>query len=106
MRNALLCLLFAACVSSGPTVADVQADRTNWNTARNYQALAAPTQQERDAAALWLQAWDERLKADEAAAGKAQDPKAQWAEVLRVYGMALVQVELVPVLQQKAPELF
>lgn len=52
-----------------------------------------------------LDAWDSKLKVDEAAAG-AMTPQQQWQEVLRIYTVAAVQQILGPKLQAASPQAF
>lgn len=130
---ALLTLLLAAC-QSGPSPADVAADRARWTAIRDKSvadqarlehirtavADGVLTEQEQvlvaDALrtydleapvfAMFLLVWDSKLQADEAAAKVPQDPKGVLLELIRVYGFATVQVVLAPVLQEKAPAVF
>lgn len=98
--------LFASCITSGPTHADTVADRQAFSAVRAFEAAATHTPEEIAANAVFMTAWDQRITADEAAAGKTRDPKTWLAELVRVYGTAAVQVELEPVLMAKAPAMY
>jgi hypothetical protein len=102
---ATVALLFAAC-ASGPAPADIAADRSRWTGVRDATADGVIDPVEAPLVAELLVAWDEKLVADEKAAGRPQDPNQQVATLLRVYGAAVVQTILVPKLQAKAPHLF
>jgi len=106
----LLSLFLVAC-QSGPTPADVQADRARWTTIRDAVADGVINQTtEAQPIADMLLAWDAKLTAEEQAAGKPRDWQAYGAELARVYGAAAVQValaEIGPKLKAQAPlELF
>jgi hypothetical protein len=103
---ASLLMVVAACITSGPTTADTQADRQAFSAVRAYEAKKEHTPEEEAANQIFMEAWGARITADEAAAGKAQDYKSTFAELVRVYGVAIVQAELEPALLSHAPELF
>lgn len=106
MKTLPLFLFLAACVSPGPSAADVQADRDRWTAVRDVTADAQVDTQEAPLISQLLVAWDHKLTADEAAAGKARTTQTILADILRVYGGASVQMFLVPQLQARAPLLF
>jgi len=106
----LFSLLLVAC-QAGRSTADVQADRARWTTVRDVTVdgiINAPT--EATMLADMLLAWDAKITAEEAAAGKPRDWHAYAAELARVYGTAAVQValaEIGPKIKAQAPpELF
>lgn len=97
-------LLTSCC--SGPAPADVAADRARWTAVRDTTADGAVDAREGPLLAELLVAWDAKLAANEAAAGQPRDARTVVAELLRVYGLAAVQVLVGPDLQARAPELF
>lgn len=110
-RWPLLLLLLATCslltsCCNGPPAADVAADRARWTAVRDTTADGAVDEREGPLLAELLIAWDAKLAADEVAAGQPRDARTIVAELLRVYGVAAVQVLVGPDLQARAPELF
>lgn len=110
-RWPLLLLLLACCAvlvacATAPPAEDVAADRARWTAVRDLAADGQIDQTELQLIGTLLVAWDEKLTADEAAAGHKRTPQEMLAELLRVYGAAAVQVWLAPELQQRAPEAF
>lgn len=110
-RLPLLLLLLAGCsllvsCTTGPSPADVAADRARWAAVRDVTADAAVDEREAPLLAELLIAWDARLTADEAAAGQPRGTREVLLELLRVYGLAAVQLLIAPELQARAPELF
>lgn len=101
----LLPVLLAAC-ASGPDPADVAADRARWRGVRDATADGVLSPAESVVLAELLVAWDEQVTALEAAANTKQKPEAVLAELLRVYGVAMVDTFFAPELQRRAPELF
>lgn len=104
----LLPFIFAACSTIDP--ADVAADRDRWTAVRDTTADGVVDAREAPLLAELLVAWDQKLTADEAAAKRARAPRDVWAEVLRVYGEAAVQVALAeigwPAVASQHPEAF
>ena len=101
----LLVLCFSACVT-GPSPADVAADRARWTAVRDVTLDGQVDGPEAAALTELLIAWDEKLRGQEAAAGSSWTPEAILADMLRVYGPAAVQVFLGPKLEAQAPELY
>jgi hypothetical protein len=99
----LLCV--AAC-SSGPSPQDVKADRDRWTAVRDATVDGIIDKQEAPALAELLVAWDAKLTADEKAAGSERSVQTIVADLVRVYGQALVLMFLGPELQKRAPDLF
>lgn len=109
-RAPLLLLLLVACsmllsCTTGPDPADVAADRDRWRAVRDVTADGRIGEDEAPLLTGLLVVWDEKLTADETAAGR-HDPKAVLVDLLRVYGVAAVQVFLAPELKARAPDLF
>lgn len=104
----LLCALLLTLTScaSGPDPADVAADRARWTAVRDLTADGQVDAQEAPLLGQLLVVWDQKLAADEAAAGRPRDARTVLLDLLRVYGVAAVQVFLGPELQQRAPEAF
>jgi len=108
MRRLLLCagwLLVAVLhgCASGPTPADVAADRDRWTAVRDVARDNLVDGIERPALDELLRVWDQKLMADEAAL-VSTDTTVR--DLIRVYGVAAVQVFLAPEIQARAPELF
>lgn len=101
----LLLILLPGCMG-GPSPADVEADRARWTAVRDVTADGVVDEGERPALAAFLIAWDDKITADEKAAGAQRDPQQILAGLLRAYGVAAVQVFLGPELQRRAPALF
>lgn len=101
---AILALLHGC--SSGPHPEDVAADRDRWDAVRAVAADGAIDAQEAPLLATLLVEWDQKLTADEDAAGRARDPQQQLRDLLRVYGLAAVQLFVAPMLQAQAPDVF
>lgn len=99
-------VLFCGGCSTAPRPADVAADRSRWAAVRDLAADGKIDPVELQLLGTLLVAWDEKLTADEAAAGHKRTPQEMLAELLRVYGAAAVQVWLAPELQARAPEAF
>lgn len=89
----LLFLFFAAC-AAGPNPADVMADRARWTAVRDTTADGTVDANEAPLLAELLTVWDSKLTADEAAAGRSRDPKQIAADLLRVYGAAVITAVL------------
>jgi hypothetical protein len=130
---ALLVLLLCGC-QTGPSAADVAADRARWTAVRDRDvssqarlehvraAVADDTitpqerqlledafrtwDQEAPLYAMFLLVWDDKLTADEKAANAPRDAKTVLLDLLRVYGVATVQLVIGPELQAKAPAVF
>lgn len=104
MKNTALLLLslFAGC-QTGPTAADVAADRDRWAAVRDVTADHTVDAIEAPLVAELLAAWDAKLSADEA---KVASADTTVADLLRVYGSAAVTIWVVPELQKRAPEFF
>lgn len=109
-RWPLLLLLLACCAlvscASAPPAEDVVADRARWAAVRDLSADGQIDAVELQLLGTLLVAWDEKLTADEAAAGHKRTPQEMLGELLRVYGAAAVQAWLAPELQARAPEAF
>ncbi|MFY9341476.1 MAG: EF-hand domain-containing protein [Planctomycetota bacterium] len=90
------CSCLAAC-ATGPDPLDVQADRDRWTAFRDATADGRIDEREAPLVAELFVVWDQKLTAAEAAANRARAPRDVWAEVLRVYGEAAVQVALMEV---------
>lgn len=97
-------LAFASCTTISPE--DVKADRARWTAVRDTTADGKVDEQEAPLLGQLLVAWDAKITADEASAGKPRDAGVIFAEVLRVYGAASVQAFLGPELLRSAPEVF
>jgi len=89
--------------ASGPTPADVAADRDRWTAVRDVARDNLVDGIERPALDELLRVWDQKLMADEAAI-VSTDTTVR--DLIRVYGIAAVQVFLAPEIQARAPELF
>lgn len=98
---ALLALLLASC-ASGPSVADVAADRARWRATHDVTADGVVDPQEAPLLAQLLAEWDAKLGVDER---RIADQDTQWQDLLRVYGVAMLQV-FGGDLEARAPELF
>lgn len=99
---ALFLFALTAC-QVGPSAADIAADRDRFTALSAVTADNTVTPAERPELDDLLHAWDAKLTADEAAVAKA-DTTVQ--DLLRAYGLASVQIFLVPELKARAPELF
>ncbi len=99
---ALAFLLLCSC-ATGPTAADVAADRDRWRAVRDTTADRTVDALEAPLLGELLAAWDAKLTADEAAV-VSRDTTVE--DLLRVYGAAAVQLWLVPEFQRRAPEMF
>lgn len=108
--NTILLLLTSlacyGCCSTAPAAKDVAADRARWAAVRDLAADGTIDPVEMQLIGTLLVAWDEKLTADEAAAGHKRTPREVLQDLLRVYGAAAVQVWLAPELQKAAPEAF
>lgn len=100
--TSIAALLLAAC-QTGPTAADVAADRDRWAAVRDVTADHTVDAIEAPLVAELLAAWDAKLSADEA---KVASADTTVADLLRVYGSAAVTIWVVPELQKRAPEFF
>jgi len=98
----LLIALLHGC-ASGPTAADVAADRDRWTAVRDVARDNLVDAIERPLLDELLRVWDQKLMADEAAL-VSTDTTVR--DLIRVYGIAAVQVFLAPEIQARAPELF
>jgi len=98
----LLIAVLHAC-AGGPTPADVAADRDRWTAVRDVARDNLVDGIERPALDELLRVWDQKLMADEAAI-VSTDTTVR--DLIRVYGIAAVQVFLAPEIQARAPELF
>lgn len=94
--------MLAGC-QTGPTAADVAADRDRWAAVRDVTADHTVDAIEAPLVAELLAAWDAKLSADEA---KVASADTTVADLLRVYGSAAVTIWVVPELQKRAPEFF
>ena len=103
---AMLSLLLCACQTAGPSAEDVAADRARWRAVLTETADGVIDEQEAPLNAQLLADWDAKLTADEKAAGDVNSPKKTWETMLRVYGVAAVQVVLGPKLLEKAPQVY
>lgn len=101
----LILLVLSACWS-GPSVEDVEADRARWTAVRDATADGVIEPAEKAAWAQFMLDWDDKLAADEKAAGQKRDPNQILVGLVRAYGVAAVQVFLGPELQRKAPAVF
>jgi hypothetical protein len=101
---ALLSLLTAC--ATGPSKADVEADRARWTAMRDVTADSTIDASESPLVDELLVEWDNKLAADEKAAGAERDGRTIAADLLRAYGLAAVQVFLEPELKARAPELY
>ena len=101
MRSLILCVLFASCVAK-PNPLDVAADRDRWAAIRAVTADGTIDSNERELLDELLTSWDATLRVKEAGNG----PKDVLSDMLRVYGVAVVQVIVGPELQARAPEMF
>ena len=99
----LFCLLFCCCCASVRDPGDVAADRGRWMATRDVTADNAVTAQERTALDSLLEKWDRDLTDDEATIARGEDTVQ---DLIRVYGLAAVQLWVTPELQKRAPELF
>jgi len=100
----LVGVLLAGC-QVGPSPQDVAAERARW---RGFQAALADDQvspEESRYLHQLLDQWDLQLIVDENDVAP-KDAKAKMEEILRVYGVAAVQVIFGPELQKRAPEAF
>lgn len=104
-RLMLWLMLFCCSCAVRPDPRDVQADRARWTAVRDATADGSIDEQEGPLVAELLVAWDAKLSADEAAAGAQRDARAILEDLLRAYGVAAVQLWLVPEMQQRAPEM-
>lgn len=100
-----LVALLASCVAR-PDPADVAAERDRWTFLRDLTIDGQVDPQEAPVLAAVLVQWDAQLQADEEAAGAPRDARTILVDLVRAYGLAAVQLFLVPELQAKAPELF
>ena len=98
--GAMLALL-TACMAK-PNPVDVAADRDRWVAVRATTADGVIDATEKQLLDELLATWDATLRVKEAAAG----PKDVLADMLRIYGVAAVQVLVGPELLERAPELF
>jgi len=105
LRLYAILLLFAVLhgCASGPTPADVAADRDRWTAVRDVARDNLVDAIERPALDELLRVWDQKLMTDEAAL-VSTDTTVR--DLIRVYGVAAVQVFLAPEIQARAPELF
>lgn len=101
---AILALLHGC--TGGPDPADIAADRDRWDAVRLVSVDGSIDAQEAPLLAELLVRWDDKLTAAERAAGRARDPAQQLRDLLRVYGLAAVQLFVAPELQARAPESF
>lgn len=98
-----LFLLAAACMTQAPDPRDIVADRARWDAVQRTTADGVLTQEEHDLLVVLIGEWDVALRVKEAAAAQSGNVLA---DMLRIYGVAAVQVILGPELQQRAPEVF
>lgn len=100
---ALFMLCLCCCVGGPPPASEVAAERAAWSQVRDITADDAVTEQEKPPLAEAMAAWDAKIATDEAAVARG-DTTVQ--DLIRVYGLATVQVFVGPELQKRAPELF
>lgn len=105
LRAALsfLGLLFLIGCQTGPTAADVAADRDRWHAVFQTAADRVVDDQEAPLLDQLLVEWDQKLRVDEQRVAGAQ---SRWEDLARVYGAAVVQVVLAREIAAAAPELF
>lgn len=97
----LLCL-FTAC-ATGPTAADIAADRDRWRAMSDVTADKQVDATEAPLLTTLLIEWDAKLTADERRVASAD---TTWQDLARVYGEAVVTVLLADEIKARAPELF
>lgn len=97
----LLPLLFVAC-QSGPTTADVAADRARWQAMRDVTLDRTVDDVEAPILGQLFAAWDAKLSADEQRLVAAD---TTWQDLLRVYGPLTLEAFGID-LEARAPELF
>lgn len=95
-------MIVAAC-ATGPSAADVAADRARWAAMRDVTADQAVDAAEAPHLAALFMAWDEKLTADEKRVASAA---TTWQDLARVYGAAIAQELLGAELAARAPDLF
>ena len=100
----MLALLLSSCYS-GPTPERLATERAWWQAVKTTTADGTIDEAEAPLLAQLLADWDVLLTKDEGGTG-AKDPKAMLTELLRVYGVATVQVILGPELMARAPTVF
>lgn len=104
MRHVLKTLsLFLSACAAAPTAADVVADRARWIAVRDVTADGKVDAVEESAWTELLLTWDHKLSADEQNVAEADTTVA---DLIRVYGIAAVQIWFAPELQKRSPELF
>ncbi len=99
---ASLLLLIGAC-ATGPTAADVAADRDRWRAVSDTTADKQVDATESPLLTTLLIEWDAKLTADEKRIASAD---TTWQDLARAYGGAAVTVLLAEEIKLKAPELF
>lgn len=102
MKHLFAILILLASCALKPDPLDVASDRDRWGAIRAVTADGTIDSSERELLDQLLSDWDATLRIKEAAAG----PKDVLADMLRVYGVATVQVIIGPELQARAPEVF
>ena len=100
--SASLLLLIGAC-ATGPTAADVAADRDRWRAMSDTTADKQVDAVEAPLLTELLIEWDAKLTADEKRIASAD---TTWQDLARVYGEAVVTVLLADEIKARAPELF
>lgn len=97
----LLAFLLCACNALNP--ADVAADRDRWAAVTAVTADGTIDASEKPVFDAAMAGWDQKLIAAEAAVAQGN---ATAQDLIRAYGLAAVQLWLVPEMQKTAPELF
>lgn len=100
--SAALLLIIGAC-ATGPTAADVAADRDRWRAVSDTTADKQVDAVEAPLLTELLIEWDAKLTADEKRIASAD---TTWQDLARVYGEAVVTVLLADEIKARAPELF
>jgi hypothetical protein len=114
----LFALFLCGCASTGPSAADVAADRARWTAVRMVTAdgvvdrttvIEPPNGTEASLLSELLVEWDDKLAGDEAAASQPRTAASTFDEIVRVYGAAAVEVFLVDEVaraEKRYPEAF